>query len=88
MSSWEEREVEALLALGDGFGGHVETLHLIQRGDDFDSRPAAPGVEKGLIESATPLAERLLPRDVVERHGVDDGAVAVKEIGAECAGGI
>ena len=28
--------VEILLALGDGIDGHVEAVHLVERGDDFD----------------------------------------------------
>ena len=83
----KQLEVKVLFALGNGFDGHVKALHLVQRGDDFDRRLAAPGVEEIFVESATPFAERLLPGDVVQRHGVDDGAVAVEEIGAESAGG-
>ena len=78
----EKPVVETLFALGDGFDGHLEAVQLVQRRDDFDGRLAAPGVEEIFVESTAPLAERLLPRDVVERHGVDDGAVAVEEIGA------
>ncbi len=84
---WQQLVVEILLALGDGFDGHVEPVHSVERGDDFDGRLAAPGVKEFFVKFAAPLAERLLPGDVVERHGVDDGAVAVEEIGAEVAGG-
>ena len=83
----EKREVEILLVLGEGFEGHVEALHLIEVGDDFDGGLAAPGVEELFIEGAAVFAERLVPGDVVQRHGVGDGAVAVEEIGAEWAWG-
>ena len=80
-------EVEILFALGDGFDWHIEPVHLVQRGDNLNRRLAAPRIEELFIERAAPLAQRLLPGDVVERHGVDDGAVAVEEIGAKVAGG-
>ena len=84
---WEQFEVEILLVLGEGFDGHVEAVHLVEVGNDFDGGLAAPGVEELFIKDAAPLAERLLPGDVVEGHGVGDGAVAVEEIGAEWAWG-
>ena len=83
----QKREVEVLLVLRDDSDGHVEAVHLIQRGDNFDRRLATPGIEKSFVKGAIPLGECLRPGDVVEGHGVGDGAVAVEEITAEVAGG-
>jgi hypothetical protein len=79
--------IEALFAFGDGVDRHVKAMHLVQCGDNLDGRLAAPGVEEIFVEVAAPLTERLLPGGVMERHGIDDGAVAVEKVGAECAGG-
>ena len=83
----QQAEVEAFLARADGFDGHGETLHGVQRGDDFVHRLAAPCVEQRFIEGAIPFRQGGLPGDVVQRHGVDDGAVAIKKICLERAGG-
>ena len=80
------REVEVLFAMGDSFDGHVEALHFVEPGNDLLWRHAAPGIEETFVEGAAPLAERFFPREVVEGHGVDDGAVAVEEVGAKEAG--
>ena len=80
-------EIEGFFAGGERFDRHVEAVHLIQIGNDFANRLAAPRVEKFLIVVAVPFGEGFLPGDVREGHRVGDGAVAVKEIGAEVAGG-
>lgn len=77
--------VEVLLADGDFFDGHAEAVALIERGDDFMHGHSAPLVEEVFGEVAAVLAERLLPGDVVQGHGVGNGSVAVEEISLEWA---
>ena len=48
-----------------------------------NDRKPAQFVEALFGELASPLAERLFPGDVVQRHGVRDGAIAVKQVGIE-----
>jgi hypothetical protein len=74
------------LVLGHQRGRHVQSLFAVQRLDDDDRGNAAPAVELIFGEGAAPLAQRPLPGDQVQRHGVDDGAVAVEEVGFEIAG--
>jgi hypothetical protein len=81
------REVEGFLARGEGFDGHIEGIDLVELGDDFADRLAAPGVEELFREIAVPFRECGFPCAVVERHGIDDGAVAVEDVGAKVAGG-
>src|ERR1035437_8856929 len=84
---WEQLEVEFLLVFGESFNGHCEAVHLIQRGDDLARGLAAPRVKEIFGKGAIPLRKGRLPGNVVQRHRIDDGSVAVEEIGAESAGG-
>ena len=80
--------VEALLAVGELGDGDGEMVAAVELGDDVVDGPATPGVEELLGEGgAAVLAEGAVPGDVVERHGVGDGAVAVEEVGLEVAFG-
>jgi hypothetical protein len=79
--------VKILFADAERTDGHVEAVHGVEGRDDGVHGHAGPGVEERLVEGAAPLGERGLPGDVMQRHGVDDGAVAVKEIGFEVAVG-
>jgi hypothetical protein len=81
------REVEGLLSNGEGVDGHVEGVNLIEVGDDIANGFAAPRVEKIFREIAVPFGEGGFPGAVVKGHGIDDGAVAVEDVGAEVAGG-
>ena len=82
----DEVVVEALFAVGELFDGDGEAVALVELGDDCADGHAAEGVEELLGEiGAAILGERLGPGDVVERHGVGDGAVAVEEVGLEVA---
>src|ERR1035437_4250646 len=83
----EQLEVELLLMFGESFNGHCEAVHLIQRGDDLACGLAAPRVKKIFGKGAIPLRKGRLPGDVMQRHRINNGAVAVEEIGAEVAGG-
>jgi len=58
-------------------------VHLVQVGDDIAYRLAAPGVEEVFREIAVPFGERGFPGAVMERHGIDDGAVAVEYVARE-----
>jgi hypothetical protein len=82
----DEVVVEALLAMGKFIDGNGEAVALIELCDDVTDGHATERVEKFLGEvGAAVLGERLAPGDVVERHGVGDGAVAVEEVGLEVA---
>ena len=84
----DEVVVEALLAVGELVDGDGEAVALIELGDDVADGHAAEGVEELLGEvSAAVLGKGLGPGDVVEGHGVGDGAVAVEEVGLEVAFG-
>ncbi len=79
----EQLEVEIFLVLGEGFDRHVEAEHLVEVGNDFGNGLATPGIEEIFREGAAPFGERLFPGDVMQRHGVGDGAVTVEEVRAE-----
>lgn len=83
----QELAIEGLLATRDLRDRHGQTVALVERGDDLGDGYPAPRVKEVLGELAAPLAERLLPRGVVERHRVGDGSVAVEEVRAEGPGG-
>jgi hypothetical protein len=84
----DEVVVETLLAVGELIDGDGEAVALVELGDDVADGHAAEGVEELLGEvGAAVLGEGLGPGDVVERHGVGDGAVAVEEVGLEVAFG-
>jgi hypothetical protein len=84
----DEVVVEAFLAVGELGNGDGEAVAIVELGDDVADGHAAKGVEElfGKV-SAVVLGERLDPCDVVKRHGVGNGAVAVEEIGLEVAFG-
>ncbi len=69
---------------GDGEG---EALGLAQVGQDLLHWAPAPGVEKLFGKLAVQSIERAPPSEVVERHGIHDGAVAVEKVGLELARG-
>ena len=78
----EEVVVEAFFAMGYFFDGHVEAMALVEGGDDFADGHASPGVEERLgKEGAAVFGKGLLPGDVVQGHGVGDGAIHVEEVG-------
>jgi hypothetical protein len=79
--------IEGFFAGGERFDGHLESVHLIQVGDDFADWLSAPRIEKFLVVVAVPFGERFFPCDVMEGHGVGDGAVTVEEISAENSSG-
>lgn len=79
--------VEAFFSDGGGVNGHLEALLLVHQGDDVADGHSSEAVEDVFREGASLFAEGLLPGDVVERHGVGDGSVAVEEIGLEGAWG-
>jgi hypothetical protein len=84
----DEFVVEALLAVRKLFDGDGEAVAVVEFGYYGVDGPAAPGVEELLGEGgAAVLAEGAVPGDVVERHRVGDGAVAVEEVGLEVAFG-
>ena len=73
--------------MGDLLDRHVERMALVEGGDDFADGHASPGVEERFgKEGAAVFSEGLLPGNVVQGHGVGDGAVHVEEVGAEGAG--
>ena len=78
--------VQLFFAGADGFDGHAEAVLLVEHGDDFGDGSASERVEMALVEVAVPFGEDFLPSDIVEGHGIDDGAVAVEEIGVVRAG--
>jgi hypothetical protein len=80
----EEGVVDVFLADGEGGDVDGEAVAAIELGDDVADGPAAPGVEEIFGErGAAVLAESFVPGDVVEGHGVGDGAIAVEEVGLE-----
>ncbi len=79
--------IKSLFACGKRFDGHFEAMHLIQVGDDFADWLPAPGIKELFVVAAVPLGESSFPGDVVERHGVGDGAVTVKEVSAKLSSG-
>src|SRR5271165_6264299 len=83
----DELVVKGFLAGGDFFNGKVEALHFIEQANDLADGPAAPLVEELFVVDAAVFGEGLSPGLVVERHGVNDGSVAVEQIGTEGARG-
>ena len=84
----DEVVVEALFAVGKLVDGDGEVVAAVELGDDVADGHAAPGVKEFFGEvGAAVLGEGLGPGDVVDGHGVGDGAVAVEEVGLEVAFG-
>ena len=78
--------VQGFFLFADVGDGHVQALLLVERGEDFSDGHTAPGVEVIFGEVAAEGFKDMLPGNVVEGHGVGDGAVAVEEVGAEVSG--
>ena len=76
-------EVEFLFSLCNFGDGHINALFATEKLNYVNDRKPAQFVEALFGELASPLAERLFPGDVVQRHGVRDGAIAVKQVGIE-----
>jgi hypothetical protein len=77
----KQAQVEVFLADSNGLDRHLEDALPVEGSDDFVHGLAAPGIEELFAELAVPFAQRLFPGDVMQRHGVGDGAIAVEEIG-------
>ena len=82
----EQFEIQALLADGDGVDGHLQPLSFVEGGDDFGDGSAAPGVKELFVKGAIPFGEGFFPGNVMQGHGVDDGAIAIEEIRCKGAG--
>ena len=80
---WENFEVISFLAFGHLRDRHLEALLFVQAGDDFGDGHASPSVEDGFAEYAVPFRECFAPGDIVERHGIGDGAITIEEIGGK-----
>jgi len=78
--------IEILFTVSDEVDGHGEAVFLVERRNDFDYGHSAPGVKAAFFEVAIPFGEGALPGFVMERHGVNDGAVTIEEVGVEVAG--
>ena len=76
-------EVEFLFLFRDFGDGHINALFATEKLNYVNDRKTAQFVEALFGELASPCAERLFPGDVVKRHGVRDGAIAVEQIGIE-----
>ena len=76
-------EVEFLFSFRDFGDRHMNALFATEKLNYVNDRKPAQFVEALFSELTSPFAERLLPGDVVQRHGVRDGAIAVKQIGIE-----
>jgi hypothetical protein len=79
--------IKLLFSPGDGFDGHGKPMQLVESGDDLNHGQPSPGVEGACREFAVPFGKRLGPGNLMKRHGVDDGAVAVEEVGLKGARG-
>ena len=78
--------IELLFPTSDFVDWHLQIVLFVEEGNDFRNRETAPGIEQVFRERTASFGERSSPRDVVQRHGVGDGTIAVEEVGAECAG--
>ena len=84
----DEFVVEALFAMGELGEGDGEVVAVVEFGDDGVDGATTPGVEELFGEGgAAVFVEGFVPGDVVQGHGVGDGAVAVEEVGLEVAFG-
>src|SRR5215510_13797318 len=81
----QQSEVELFLTMRDLLDGHPQSALAIQGGHNFNDGHTAPLIKKLLVEFTTPLAERLLPGDVVQWHGIGNRAVTIEQVGAEIA---
>ena len=83
---WKEFVVQLFFARADGFDGHAQAVLFVEHGDDFGDGGATEKVEMMFVEVAVPFGEDFFPGDVVQGHGIGDGAVAIEEIGVVGAG--
>jgi len=82
----EMLEVKLFFSFRDLRDGHLNALLTTEEFDNLTNRKPAQFVEAVFSERASPFAEGLLPRDVVQRHRVGDCAVAVEKVGIENSG--
>ena len=74
----QQLEIDVLLSCGHRLHRHVQSLLLVEHGNDLRCRHAAQSVEELLVKCATPFPKGLLPGDVVQRHGIGNRAVAIE----------
>src|SRR5271170_6559503 len=77
---WQQFKIETFFAAGDSLDRHAQSVFPVERGYDVSHGHPSPRVESLFFEGAIPFCQRLLPRDVMKRHGIGNGAVAVKQV--------
>ena len=74
----KQLEIKALLSAGHHLHRHGQSMSFVESGDDPGDGRATPGIEKLLVKFTIPFFKDLFPGNVVEGHGIGDGAVTVK----------
>ena len=81
----QPRQVETFFAPYDVEDRHAQAEALVEHLDCPWQRDASPRVEQIFGKVPAVLFDRLPPAEIVQRHGVGDGAVEIEEIRLEFA---
>src|SRR5262245_53286122 len=61
----------------------MQSMLFVQKRDYLHDGEASPRIKLVFGESAIPCGEGISPSNIVQGHGIDDGAVAIEKISAE-----